>query len=147
MKREPEGLDLDVGADEPGQRNLSSGLERTGRACTCVLHEGQVLMVAVKGGRWTLPGGGIEPRETAAEAAVREAWEECGAFVVVEGEPFAVTSPGYGETSLIFLARLTWPEPSPEGRQHAWVAPAISPWCDDFQLASALSVMRERGWL
>lgn len=29
-------------------------------------------------GRWGLPGGGIDPGETAAEAAVREAWEEVG---------------------------------------------------------------------
>ena len=104
-------------------------------------------MIAVRGGRWTLPGGGLEPGETAAEAAVREAWEECGAFVVVEGEPFAVTSPEYGETSLLFLARLTRLEPSPEGRQHCWVDPTQSPWCDDYQLAPALVILRERGWL
>ena len=130
--------------------NLSPGTgrgNRQGRACACILHEGAVPMIGVRGGRWTLPGGGIEPGETAAEAAVREAWEECGAFVVVEGEPFAVTSPEYGETSLIFLARLTRLEPSPEGRQHAWVNPEQSPWCDDYQLAPALSVMCERGWL
>lgn len=104
-------------------------------------------MTAVRGGRWTLPGGGIEPGETAAGAAVREVWEECGAHVVVEGEPFAVTSPDYGETSLIFLARLIRQEPSPESREHAWLDPTESPWCDDDQLAPALKVMRERSWL
>jgi 8-oxo-dGTP pyrophosphatase MutT (NUDIX family) len=104
-------------------------------------------MIAVRGGRWSLPGGGIEPGESAAQAAVREAWEECGAFVVVEGEPFAVTSPEYGETSLIFLALLERLEPSPEGREQRWVDPTRLPWCEDFQLAPALAVMRERGWL
>lgn len=104
-------------------------------------------MVAVKGGGWTLPGGGIEPNETAAGAAVREVWEECGAHVVVEGTGFAVTSPHIGVTSQIFLARLLRQEASPEGREHAWVDPTQRPWCDDYQLAPALSVMRERGWL
>ena len=145
MKRELE--DLDVGADVPGQINLSPGLQRTGRACGCVLHGGKVLVTAVRGDRWTLPGGGIEPGETAAGAAVREVWEECGAHVVVEGTGFAVTSPDYGETSLIFLARLIHQELSPEGRQHAWIDPTRLPWCNDYQLAPALKVMRERGWL
>ena len=127
--------------------NLSPGLKRSGRACACVLHEGQVLLVAVEGGRWSLPGGGIEPGETAAGAAVREAWEEVGAHVVAEGQPFSITSPDYGETSQIVLARLLRQEPSPEGRGHRWVDPTQARWCDDFQLAPALAVMRERGWL
>jgi len=122
-------------------------LERTGRACACVLHEGLVLMTAVRGGRWTLPGGGIEPGETAEQAAAREAWEECGVHVTVEGEPFPVTSPDYGETSQILLARLLRQEPSPEGRGYAWIDPTVSPWRDDYQLAPALVVMREREWL
>lgn len=147
MKREPEALDLDVGADEPGQRNLSPGLERTGRACACVLRDGQVLLISVGGGRWSLPGGGIEPGETAAGAATREAWEEAGAHVSIEGSGFEVASPHSGTSSLIFLARLTRHEPSPEGRDCLWVDPTVSPWCDDYQLAPALNVMRERGWL
>ena len=130
-----------------GPTNLSPGLERTGRACACVLHEGRVLMIGVGGGRWSLPGGGIEPGETAAGAAVREAWEEAGAHVAVEGTGFAVTSPRSGTASLIFLARLTRQEPSPEGRDCLWVDPTQSPWCDDYQLAPALEVLRERGWL
>jgi 8-oxo-dGTP pyrophosphatase MutT (NUDIX family) len=147
VKRELEALDLGGGADGPGQQNLSPGVERSGRACGCVLHKGLVLVVAVKGGRWSLPGGGIEPGETAAGAAAREVWEECGAHVVIEGTGFAVTSPHDGVTSQIFLARLLRQEASPEGREHAWVDPTQSPWCDDYQLAPALTVMRERGWL
>ncbi len=36
------------------------------------------------GGRWLLPGGAIEPEETPANAAVREAWEETGLHVRLE---------------------------------------------------------------
>lgn len=35
-------------------------------------------------GRWCLPGGGMEPGESAAEACVREVWEETGLQVRVE---------------------------------------------------------------
>ncbi len=107
--------------------NLSPGLERTGRACACVLHDGLVLMTAVRGGCWTLPGGGIKPGETAAAAAVREVWQESGAHVFVEGTGFDVTSPHNGVTSQMFLARFLRQEASPEGREHAWIDPIQSP--------------------
>lgn len=130
-----------------GRINLSPGLERTGRACVCVMHAGWVLLTGTSGGRWTLPGGGIEPGETPAQAATREAWEEAGAHVTVDGELFEVTSPHDGVTSVIFLALLRRQEPSPEGREHVWVDPTLSPWRVDYQIAPALEIMRERGWL
>lgn len=36
---------------------------------------------AIRGGAWELPGGKIEPGESAASAALREAWEEVGVGV------------------------------------------------------------------
>ena len=39
----------------------------------------RILLVRhVEGNQWTTPGGLIEPEETPADAAVREAWEETG---------------------------------------------------------------------
>jgi 8-oxo-dGTP pyrophosphatase MutT (NUDIX family) len=42
---------------------------------------GVLLARHVEGDRWLLPGGSVEPGETPADAAVREAWEETGLIV------------------------------------------------------------------
>lgn len=50
-------------------------------ACLCVDEtESKILLVSSKKdhGSWLVPGGGVEAGEEAAEAAVREAWEEAG---------------------------------------------------------------------
>ncbi|MEF2279555.1 NUDIX domain-containing protein [Deinococcus sp. YIM 134068] len=120
--------------------NLSPGLQHTGRACVWVEHERRVLMVGLEWGGWTLPGGGIEPGETGAQAAAREAWEEGGARVEVTGE--AVTIRGRsGVESLCFPARLLSLEPSPEGRPVAWVNPRSLPWADDVQVRQVLGAL------
>lgn len=44
--------------------------------------DGRVLLARhVETGVWGLPGGGVEPGETPADAAVREFWEETGVLV------------------------------------------------------------------
>lgn len=51
------------------------------RACAALVKDGAILMVRHRhAGReyWTLPGGGVEPGESPARAAVREVWEETG---------------------------------------------------------------------
>ena len=45
-----------------------------GASCSCA---------HVEGDEWTTPGGMIEPEETPADAAVREAWEETGLVVAL----------------------------------------------------------------
>jgi ADP-ribose pyrophosphatase YjhB (NUDIX family) len=48
----------------------------------CIVHRGKHILLAKhrQDGEewWCLPGGGVEPHETAAEAALRELREECG---------------------------------------------------------------------
>ncbi len=95
-------------------------------------------MVGLEGGGWTLPGGGIDPGETGAQAAEREAWEECGARVEVTEE--AVTLDG---GVLCFPARLLSLEPSPEGRPVAWINPRSLPWANDVQLRQVLEATGE----
>jgi predicted O-methyltransferase YrrM len=118
--------------------NLSPSAERIGRACVWVEHDGHVLMVGLERGGWTLPGGGIHPGETASEAAVREAWEECGARVEVSGEPWTLS-----EGAACFPAYLLSLDPSPEGRPVAWLNPRALPWADDVQLRQVLAARGE----
>ncbi|GAA0563722.1 hypothetical protein GCM10010172_53870 [Paractinoplanes ferrugineus] len=57
------------------------------RAAAVIVRDGRVLMVHERSRRsgggewWTLPGGGIEPGETAEEALRREVFEETGLIV------------------------------------------------------------------
>lgn len=60
-------------------------------------HEDRLLLVRVRDRDcWELPGGGVEPEETAREAAVRELWEETGE----ELAPEALRLVGYATTAL-----------------------------------------------
>ncbi len=114
--------------------NLSPGEERIGRACAWIEHEGRVLMAARDTWGWTLPGGGIHPGETPQQAAVREAWEECGAHGEVVGVAVRLS-----EGADCYPVRLRALEPSPEGRPVRWVRPESLWWACDPQLCQVLA--------
>lgn len=48
-----------------------------------VIHDGKLLMGKRRdNGKWTIPGGHVEPQETMREGAIRELWEETGIEIV-----------------------------------------------------------------
>lgn len=62
------------------------GKRRVAVCCTRARDHGtELLMVHDRSGRWTLPKGIVERRESLTEAAIREALEEAGASVIVDG--------------------------------------------------------------
>ncbi|UQN07613.1 deaminase [Deinococcus sp. QL22] len=115
---------------------------RTGRACVWIEHQDRILMTELESGGWTLPGGGIHPGEEGGAAAMREAWEECGAVVEITGETVFLT-----EGTLCFPARLhpAHPElhPSLERRARAWINPRALPWADDKQIRQVLEAWNQ----
>lgn len=118
--------------------DLSPSPDREGRACAWIEEGGLILMTGLRWGGWTLPGGGIHPGETGAQAAVREAWEEAGARCeVIPGRPINL------DGAECFSLRLLSLEPSPEGRPVAWVNPRSLPWADDVQIRQVLSLRGE----
>ncbi|MEW9669216.1 NUDIX domain-containing protein [Ammoniphilus sp. 3BR4] len=50
------------------------------------LYQGKLLFTCHPHRGWELPGGKVEPGETAEDAVIREAWEETGAKVTVAGQ-------------------------------------------------------------
>lgn len=77
-------------------------------------------------GRWELPGGKVEPGETAAEAAVREVREELGCDVRVTGRLAGEQPVGDRLTLRVLLAELVGGEPTPAEHQHdalRWLGP------------------------
>jgi 8-oxo-dGTP pyrophosphatase MutT (NUDIX family) len=95
--------------------------------------EGRLLLVReAQTGLWQTIGGAVEPDESPAEAAIREAAEEAGVVVeltgirgVVGGPQFRMTYPNGDLASYvptIFDARITCGEPLPDGEETIDVA-------------------------
>jgi len=88
-------------------------------AAVAILREGQVLAgrrvgpPAVRGG-WEFPGGSVEPGETPAAAAVREAREELGVEVALTGS-LGRAEIRAGTVLQVFTAVLTSGEPAATG--------------------------------
>jgi 8-oxo-dGTP pyrophosphatase MutT (NUDIX family) len=100
--------------------------------------DGAVLLIRrTDNGNWALPGGAIEMNESAAEAAIRETFEETGIQVEVTGLLGVYSDPGHvihftsndevrREFSVVLTARPVGGEPtmSSESSDVRWVAPA-----------------------
>src|SRR5260370_22542518 len=60
-------------------------------------------------GFWTLPAGYMELNESAADAALREAWEEAEAKIAIDGLLAVYSIPRISQVHLIYRGRLTSP--------------------------------------
>jgi 8-oxo-dGTP diphosphatase len=106
-------------------------------ASLACFRDGKVLIArrgrAPNRGLWSLPGGGVEFGETAADGALREFFEETGAEAEIVGlaeivESIARDADGRTELHAVILAyagRLKSGEPGPsdEAEELAWVRP------------------------
>ncbi len=61
-------------------------------------------------GLWTLPAGFLELHESAADGALREAWEEAGARLEIDQLLAVYSIPRISQIQLIFRARLVSPD-------------------------------------
>ena len=106
------------------------------RAVAVAVADGQVLLVEAKRspGAWVLPGGKIDPRETAQEAARREVAEETGVAVEI-ADLIAYAEVRCEAEDLLELYFRAAPvdtpapdlPPGPEGRTGRWVEEASLP--------------------
>lgn len=95
--------------------------------------EGRILLARRCGqDMWVIPGGGIDPEESPADAAVRETWEETGVVAepfrvlgVYGGQGYSVTYANGDQVSYtmtVFECRYVSGEPRPDGTEMAEAA-------------------------
>jgi 8-oxo-dGTP pyrophosphatase MutT (NUDIX family) len=77
-----------------------------GAICLVERADGRILLVRqVYRPRWGIPGGLLDRREDAPDAARRELLEEVGLAIELRGEPAAVVEPQTQRLDLVFRAR------------------------------------------
>lgn len=93
------------------RQHIGHGLIQIATASVIVLDAQQRLLMVRQAaeGRWTTPGGMVEPLESPADAALREAWEETGLHLRLTGLLGVFGGPRYRSTYA-------------NGDQAAWVA-------------------------
>jgi 8-oxo-dGTP pyrophosphatase MutT (NUDIX family) len=117
-------------------------------ACLIRDSAGRVLLTRHVDGRWTLPGGWIDPGETPAEAARREVREEAsveiellgiaGVFGGAEFHSFYANGDEVAWVSILFDARITAGTPAPGDDETAEVR-----WID---VDDALAMVPKEPW-
>ncbi len=118
-------------------------------ACLIIERDGKILLVRVRDNvLWYLPGGTIEPGETAQEALVREVSEELGVSLIPETIEFChrITGPAYGRAGEVELTcfRARWSgDISARAEISAldWFGPG-----DEAQVAPAIRLLFRQLW-
>lgn len=100
------------------------------QAAALPLRNGLVCMVTSRSGRrWVLPKGRIEVRQSAADAAVAEAWEEAGVMGRLSELPVGSYEyekwdrPHYVHVFVLHVETVTEQWPEWEHRTREWVTP------------------------
>lgn len=122
---------------------------RVAAACVLMRPDGTVLLVrhSYRKG-WGLPGGLIRRGEEPAVGAVREAREEIGVEVELDGEPKVVIHPEGRRVDVVYAARVAAGSPAqepyavlPEIVEVGWFDPSRFPRLQE-EAATALGVLR-----
>ena len=110
--------------------------------------EGRVVLVrrAIEPGygKWVFPGGYVDRGEPVLAAALREAREECGLDVRIEGLIDVYSYAGRTPIILVYAAVRTAGELTcdEEGLEACWFAPGDVPW-DDLAFRSTYEALRD----
>lgn len=101
-----------------------------------IAHEGKILLarraIHPRKGYWTLPAGYLEERETTEAGAAREAMEEAGATIAIDGLLAIYSIPRISQVQIIYRAALASPDfaAGPESLEVALFAWRDIPWTD-----------------
>ncbi|RKD21722.1 hypothetical protein BEP19_13915 [Ammoniphilus oxalaticus] len=123
--------------------------ERPDHVLVIPIYEGKLLFTCHSERGWELPGGKIEPGETASQATIRETWEETGATILAPkqiGEYRVESNEQVGFIKAIYLAKVVSIGPRPKGFETDDAAlfgldintnqPQFSPYMKDIVFAS-----------
>ena len=124
----------------------------------------EVIVIRTRTGFWTLPGGRVDPGETPAEAAEREAFEEAGVTgrldpqpvdaVVLIKRPSDLVRPALARAPVFLLEVLSAVDPEETYRRPEWTTPAVAerrlaegrmPWSSGARLRALHAAMRALG--
>lgn len=111
--------------------------------------QGRILLcrraIEPRHGFWTVPAGFMEERETTAEGAAREAWEEAQAKVSINALLGIYEVPRISQVHFMYRGTLSEDSfaPGPESLEVAWFAYADIPWD---QMAFPTGVWALKDW-
>lgn len=108
-------------------KTLHAPTHRVGAFAIIRDDQGRVLISRRTDSGWyNLPGGGVEPHESAAEGLIREVREETGLDVEIGRLVGVYSKPQKHEIVLAFEARIVGGamQPSDEADRHDWIEPA-----------------------